>query len=120
MESVGFEQYKEIAIILSAHWEIATNQSISRWRNSNHKAPKPLVATLVGENLNESGVGKEMDVLIGEKFDDLEDEFEGADGREFPDAIRQGIAWFRSQILSPDCRETENDGRLCVLVSRSN
>ena len=22
-------------------------------------------------------------------------------------AIRQGIAWFRSQILSPDCRETE-------------
>ena len=40
----------------------------------------------------EALIPKEMDVLIGEKFDDLEDEFEGADGREFPDAIRQGIA----------------------------
>ena len=40
----------------------------------------------------EALIPKEKDVLIGEKFDDLEDEFEGADGREFPDAILQGIA----------------------------
>ena len=52
MESVGFEQYKEIAIILSALRDCHEPEYLTM---ANHKAPKPLVATLVGENLNESG-----------------------------------------------------------------
>ena len=56
-------------------------------------------------------------MLIGEKFDDLEDEFEGADGREFPLFVKELLdLGAKSSVQTAErLRMTEDRGARVVI-----